>query len=666
MRKEKIKIRNPARRSGVPVTLQLNRAARNPGHVVLRRAVSPAWPAGQGCSAAVAPARPLRGAGDVFEKKTKKGAAMAVSGNPVRSISMELKFVDPRALKGNPDKARRSKSSPQADALLLATIRAVGIVQPPVVAPEVDGGNGFVIDAGHRRVKQAIAAGLEEIAVLVIERAEDGGAMRSLAETLAHEQLNPVDQWRAIERLVALGWTEEAIAVALALPVRQIRKLRLLANVLPAMLDQMAKGDMPNESQLRTIASASLDEQKEVWKKHKPSKADPQVSWWSVAQGLQKTRMYARDASFDDELAQAYGIAWVEDLFAPADQDSRYTTDVEAFLGAQQEWMTQHLPKKGVITEVNNWGQPELPKKAERVYGKPGKSDHTALYLDREGKVQSVHFRMPETKKPKKGEERLGEGDDAAIVVKTRPDVTRKGIEMIGDLRTDALHEALSRAPIEDDTLMALLVLAFAGQNVTVASGARDISYYGAVGLGEHAARLFDQEGKLDFDMDTLRIAVRSLLIDVLSCRENRSDSGILSRVAGDVIAADNFLPNMGTEDFLSCLSRPALEASCADTSVLPRQKVKDTRAALVEHFKEGRFIHPSALFGPDQAKLASWLKKNERTEQPEDDGTPEDQDDFDGDAVVEPAHDYVAEDPAPQDDDLTDEQREAYKVAAE
>ena len=45
---------------------------------------------------------------------------------------MELKFVDPRSLKDNPDKARRSKSSPQADALLLATIKAVGIVQPPV------------------------------------------------------------------------------------------------------------------------------------------------------------------------------------------------------------------------------------------------------------------------------------------------------------------------------------------------------------------------------------------------------------------------------------------------------------------------------------------------------------------------------------------------------
>ena len=76
---------------------------------------------------------------------------------------MEIKLVDPRALVENPERARRSKSNPQADALLLATIKAVGIVQPPVVAPQADGGNGFVIQAGHRRVKQAIAAGLGQL-----------------------------------------------------------------------------------------------------------------------------------------------------------------------------------------------------------------------------------------------------------------------------------------------------------------------------------------------------------------------------------------------------------------------------------------------------------------------------------------------------------------------
>ena len=144
---------------------------------------------------------------------------------------MQILKLDPRALKDNSDDARRSKSSPQADALLLATVKAVGIIQPPVVSPQTDGGNGYIIQAGHRRVRQAIAAGLEEIEVIVREAANDNGAMRSMVENIAREPLNPVDQWRGIERLVALGWTEEAIAVALALPVRQIRKLRRCCHV---------------------------------------------------------------------------------------------------------------------------------------------------------------------------------------------------------------------------------------------------------------------------------------------------------------------------------------------------------------------------------------------------------------------------------------------------
>jgi ParB family transcriptional regulator, chromosome partitioning protein len=526
---------------------------------------------------------------------------------------MHIIKIDPRALKDNPDDARKSKSTPQGDALLAATIKAVGIIQPPVVSPEADGGNGFIIQAGHRRTRGAIAAELEEIEVIVTDAAEDGGAMRSMVENIAREPLNPVDQWRAIERLVALGWTEDGIAAALSLPVRQIKKLRLLANVLPAMLDQMAKGDMPDERQLRTIAAASLAEQKEVWKAHKPTRTET-TSWWSVANGLSKTRMYARDASFDDELAQAYGIVWVEDLFAPADEDSRYTTDVEAYLGAQQEWMTNNLPRNGTITEPNNWGQPELPKKAERIYGKPKKSDHTAMYLDRDGKVQSVVYRMPEPQITK-GKSAKGKTEDGGVAASMqRPDVTQKGQDMIGDLRTDALHEALARVPIEDDTLMALLVMAFAGQNVRVDTGSGNTGSFRSQ-IAPHAATLVDETGNLVFDTETLRVAVRSVLIEVLSCRRNMSNSGIVSRIAGDVVGADSFLPNMGTEDFLLCLSRQALEAACAETSVLPRNKVRETRAALVEHFQEKRFVHGSVLFAPDANELADWKARNELVE---------------------------------------------------
>ena len=140
---------------------------------------------------------------------------------------MRLITIDPRALKPNPDPTRRTAAAPQADALLLATIKAVGIVQPPIISPQLDGGNGYYIQYGHRRVSQAIAAELAEIEVLVADPETDKDALRAIVENVAREGMNPVDLWRSIERLVGLGWTEESIAIALAQSVRQVRKLRL-------------------------------------------------------------------------------------------------------------------------------------------------------------------------------------------------------------------------------------------------------------------------------------------------------------------------------------------------------------------------------------------------------------------------------------------------------
>jgi hypothetical protein len=49
---------------------------------------------------------------------------------------------------------------------LLASIKAVGIVQSPVILSERKGDNGYAIHFGHRRVAQAVAAGLSESAFL--------------------------------------------------------------------------------------------------------------------------------------------------------------------------------------------------------------------------------------------------------------------------------------------------------------------------------------------------------------------------------------------------------------------------------------------------------------------------------------------------------------------
>jgi ParB family chromosome partitioning protein len=61
----------------------------------------------------------------------------------------ELRSVDPRTLQSNPDNPRRTPASPAMDEQLLASIRAVGIIQPPCVTPKDD---GLMIVVGNRRV----------------------------------------------------------------------------------------------------------------------------------------------------------------------------------------------------------------------------------------------------------------------------------------------------------------------------------------------------------------------------------------------------------------------------------------------------------------------------------------------------------------------------------
>ena len=217
---------------------------------------------------------------------------------------MHLKPVDPRTLKVNPNNPRRMSAGEHPDAQMVANIQAVGILQPPVVRED---GDDLEIVAGHRRVAAAIAAGWTEILVLVRGPDDGGDALRAMSENVVRAQMGPVDQWRAIEALVSAEWTEQAIATALALPVRTLRKLRLLAQLLPAMLDQMALGDMPEEGILRTIAAASADEQAAVWKKHKPKKGQRAV-WWEIARALAKRTLPTSAAKFGAELAQAYGI----------------------------------------------------------------------------------------------------------------------------------------------------------------------------------------------------------------------------------------------------------------------------------------------------------------------------------------------------------------------
>jgi hypothetical protein len=102
------------------------------------------------------------------------------------------------------------------------------------------------------------------------------------------------------------------------------------------------------------------------------------------------------------------------------------------------------------------------------------------------------------------------------------------------------------------------------------------------------------------------------MLIAVLSCRDNRSQSGPFARIAGQAIGASHFLPNMATAAFLSCLSRSALETAARDAGVNIAPRAKDTRSRMVSHFQDGTFVYPGALFPLTVAEQRAFAERAE------------------------------------------------------
>ena len=430
----------------------------------------------------------------------------------------------------------------------------------------------------------------------------------------------------------------DAISATLALPIRTIGKLKLLAKIHPPMLERFDQGDMPGERELRLIAHATREEQAAVWKKHRPKKNE-KVLWWQIANALHKRTMLAKDAKFDDELAKELGLTWQVDLFVPADEDSRYTTDVETFLAAQHAWVLRNLPENGELLETDQHGQVKLPPKAQRVWDKGRRTDRIGYFVDpHDGRVETIVFRMPEAQT---------RGSKSAAITpeptrSTRPPITKKGIELIGAMRTAALHTALQESPLDDHALIGLLVLALAADNVSVMQHSH-ADPFRSDGDRKAIAASLTAGGVVTTDPETLRTAARRMLARVLSCQVDASNSGLATRYAGVIAEADQHLPTMATEEFLSCLSKAAISTAAAENGLQPGDRAKDSRARMIRAFDQRTYVHPAARFGLTDEELTAEAERTRLTA-----WTEEEPSDGSDETLDEPGENTEAEDLEP------------------
>ena len=144
------------------------------------------------------------------------------------------------AIEANP-RQPREVFDPDALAELVASILAVGVLQP-VVVREVDAGR-FQLIMGERRWRAAREAGLDTIPAIIRETPDDAMLRDALLENLHRQQLNALEEAAAYQQLLEeFGTTHEELADRIGRSRSHVTNTLRLLNLTPAVQRRVAAG----------------------------------------------------------------------------------------------------------------------------------------------------------------------------------------------------------------------------------------------------------------------------------------------------------------------------------------------------------------------------------------------------------------------------------------
>ena len=193
-------------------------------------------------------------------------AAPPADGDTLRNIPVDL--------------LQRGQYQPRVDMRqdtledLAASIKAQGVVQPIVVRPIAASGGErrYEIVAGERRWRAAQLAGLGEVPAVVRKIPDEAAIAMALIENIQRENLNPLEEARALDRLIReFGLTHaeaaEAVGRSRASVSNLLRLQDLSEKVKPMLEDRQI--EMGHARALLAIQSPTqqLDAARQVVKK---------------------------------------------------------------------------------------------------------------------------------------------------------------------------------------------------------------------------------------------------------------------------------------------------------------------------------------------------------------------------------------------------------------
>ena len=160
----------------------------------------------------------------------------------------------------------REKMDPQALEELANSIRKQGVIQP-IVVRSLKGTENYEIIAGERRWRATQLAGLHEIPAIIKDVSDQTAMCLALIENIQREDLNPMDEARALSRLLQeFEMTHDAAAEAVGRSRSTVTNILRLLELHPEVQKMLGTGVL-EMGHARAILAATKENQVEMAKK---------------------------------------------------------------------------------------------------------------------------------------------------------------------------------------------------------------------------------------------------------------------------------------------------------------------------------------------------------------------------------------------------------------
>jgi len=243
-----------------------------------------------------------------MEKRLGKGLAQIIETSAQASPSFVLLRVN--QIRPGRYQPRQKIGAAQLEELK-ASIKRHGIIEPIIVRPVAHG--IYELVAGERRWRAAQAIGMQEVPAIIRALGEQETLEFSLVENLQREDLNPLEEAKAYDRLISeFHYTQEQLAESVgkdrATVANRLRLLKLPGEIQAALADGRiseghAKALLGLEQSVRQLELF----QRAVAEKLSVREVEDLVSRWQPKPSRRRGASDPHLKALEDELRQVLG-----------------------------------------------------------------------------------------------------------------------------------------------------------------------------------------------------------------------------------------------------------------------------------------------------------------------------------------------------------------------